>query len=256
MRRRFFVDQFRNQRASMHGEAAHHLGRVLRAQPGQLYELSDGTSVWLGRVDTVTRDEINFELLEQLAAHPSSSETVLLLSVVKFEAFEWALEKATELGVSRIVPLAAARSEKALLAAAPKRAGRWQKILLESSQQSRRVELPTLDPLTKSEAAFANAWGGSRHAAGNSGAASLRVGGLKILLSESPDAKPLRYILSGVHESEVALAIGPEGGWTDSEFSTARAGNFHEASLGNLVLRTETAVVAGLAILNFALATP
>jgi 16S rRNA (uracil1498-N3)-methyltransferase len=255
MRRRFFVDQFQNQRASMHGEAAHHLGRVLRAQPGQLYELSDGSSVWLGRIDTVTRDEITFELLEQLAAHRSSLETSLLLAVVKFDSFEWALEKATELGVSRIIPLAAARSEKALLAAAPKRAGRWQKILLESSQQSRRVQLPTLDPLTKPEAAFANAWGGSR-AARKSGTANLRGGGLKILLSESPEATPLRPILSGVHECEVVLAIGPEGGWTDSECSAARAGNFHEASLGNLILRTETAVVAALAALNFALATP
>jgi 16S rRNA (uracil1498-N3)-methyltransferase len=248
MRRRFFVDQFQSQRASMRGEAAHHLGRVLRAQPGQLYELSDGTSVWLGRIDTVTRDEINFELLEQLAAHRSSLETTLLLSVVKFDAFEWAIEKATELGVSRIVPLAAARSEKALLTATPKRAVRWQKILLESSQQSRRVQLPTLDPLTKPEVAFANAE--------KPGNANLRIGGLKILLSESAEAKPLRSILSGAHESEVVLAIGPEGGWTDSEFAASRVVNFHEASLGNLILRTETAVVAALATLNFALVAP
>src|SRR5580704_405704 len=108
MRRRFFIDQFQNQRASMQGEAAHHLGRVLRAQPGQLYELSDGSSVWLGRIDTVTRDEINFELVEQLAVNHPPLKTTLLLSIVKFDAFEWAIEKATELGVTRIVPLAAA----------------------------------------------------------------------------------------------------------------------------------------------------
>jgi 16S rRNA (uracil1498-N3)-methyltransferase len=237
MRRRFFVDQFQNQRASMQGEAAHHLGRVLRAQPGQLYELSDGSSVWLGRIDTVTRDEINFELVEQLAVNHPPLKTTLLLSIVKFDAFEWALEKATELGVTRIVPLAAARSEKALLTAAPKRAARWQKILLESSQQSRRVQLPILDPLTKPEAAFA-----------------APLAGLRILLSESPDARPLlRNILSTARDQEAILAIGPEGGWTDFEFATARSANFHEASLGNLILRTETAVVAALATLNFAL---
>jgi 16S rRNA (uracil1498-N3)-methyltransferase len=233
----------------MHGEAAHHLGRVLRAQPGQLYELSDGTSVWLGRIDTVTKDQVDFDLIEQLSANLSPLKTTLLLSIVKFDALEWALEKATELGVTRIVPIAAARSEKALLAAAPKRAARWQKILLESSQQSRRVQLPTLDPLTKPEAAFAQNFG-------EPGTANLRIGGgLKILLSESPEAKPLRSILSGVHETDVALATGPEGGWAEHEFAAARASHFHEASLGNLILRTETAVIAALAALSFALAS-
>jgi 16S rRNA (uracil1498-N3)-methyltransferase len=236
MRRRFFVDQFQNQRASLQGDAAHHLGRVLRAQPGQLYELSDGASVWLGRIETVERERIDFNLLEQLPGQLPLLKTTLLLSVVKFDAFEWALEKATELGVNRIVPLAAARSEKALLAACAKRAARWQKILLESSQQCRRVQLPILESLTKPETAFA-----------------APLAGLRILLSESPEARPLRNLLSGAHEQEAILAIGPEGGWTDSEFAAARSANFHEASLGNLILRTETTVVAALATLNFAL---
>src|SRR5580704_591837 len=139
----------------MEGEAAHHLGRVLRAQPGQLYELSDGSRVFLGRIDLVTRDRVDFALLEELAAHPPAIDITLLLSVVKFDAFEWALEKATELGVSTIGPLAAARSEKGLLAAAAKRAGRWQKILLESSQQSRRVSVPVLEDLSGPPEAFA-----------------------------------------------------------------------------------------------------
>src|SRR6266478_906570 len=200
MRRRFFIEQFSGQRAVMEGEAAHHLGRVLRAQAGQLYELSDGTKVWLGRIDTVTRDSVEFSLVEEIAAHQPSLQTTLLLSVVKFDSFEWALEKATELGVSRIVPLAAARSEKALLAAAAKRAERWKKILAEASQQSRRVRIPVLQEL-----------------------------------------------------SQPALAIGPEGGWTEPEFAAAHDSGFREASLGKLILRTETAVAAALASLNYAL---
>src|SRR5260370_34524006 len=122
----------------MEGEAAHHLGRVLRAQPGQLYELSDGERVWLGEIASVGRDRVQFTLVEELPAFHPSVDVTLLLAVVKFDAFEWALEKATELGVSTIVPLAAERSEKALLTAAAKRAERWKKILLEASQQSRR----------------------------------------------------------------------------------------------------------------------
>lgn len=220
----------------MEGEAAHHLGRVLRAQVGQLYELSDGTAVWLGRIESIGRDLVDFQLVEQLPAVVPQLKTTLLLSVVKFDAFEWALEKATEMGVTRVVPLAAARSEKALLVAAAKRSERWKKILLESSQQCRRVQLPILDPLAKPEAVF-----------------SSQNDGVRILLSESPEAKPLREALSGVQAAAATLAIGPEGGWTDAEFAAARAASFREASLGKLILRTETAVVASLAALNFAL---
>ncbi|MGB6683218.1 MAG: RsmE family RNA methyltransferase, partial [Candidatus Acidiferrum sp.] len=142
MRRRFFIEQFNGTAAVMEGDAAHHLGHVLRAQTGQLYELSDGSAAWLARIESVARNRIEFALLEQLSAQTQIADVTLLLSIVKFDAFEWAIEKATELGVSKIIPLAAVRSEKGLLAAAAKRSQRWQKILLESSQQSRRLRLP------------------------------------------------------------------------------------------------------------------
>jgi 16S rRNA (uracil1498-N3)-methyltransferase len=275
VRRRFFVEQFVNDRAIMEGEAAHHLGRVLRAEAGQLYELSDGERVCLARIEEVKRDRIGFSLIEELPVYRPAFQTTLLLSVVKFDAFEWAIEKATELGVSAIVPLAAARSEKALLTAAGKRAQRWQKVLLEASQQSRRVRVPALAALTKPEAAFLS-----------------RAEDLRILLSERPDAPPLRNILEGdsrivrasvtaaeeanqaigdpgeeanraIGDPEgrsatgrtaaVTLAIGPEGGWTDAELEAGRKAGFREASLGQLILRTETAVISALASVNYAL---
>jgi 16S rRNA (uracil1498-N3)-methyltransferase len=222
----------------MEGEAAHHLGRVLRAQQGQLYELSDGQQVRLGRIEKVTRDRIEFALLEEIPAHQPAIDVKLLLSVVKFDAFEWALEKATELGVSTVVPLAAARSEKALLAAAGKRAERWRKILAEASQQSRRVRVPELQAVSQATQAFA---------AQNPSAA-------KITLSERPDASALRQILQAepTHQQAV-LAIGPEGGWTEAELAAAQTAGFREASLGKLILRTETAVIAALASINYAL---
>lgn len=250
----------------MEGEAAHHLGRVLRAERGQLYELSDGNSARLARIEDVKRDRVEFVLLEELPSAPPTLQTTLLLSIVKFDAFEWALEKATELGVGTIVPLSAARSEKALLAAAPKRAARWQKILLEASQQSRRLRVPGLAPLTKPDAAF-----------------SAHRGSQKILLSERVDALPLRNLVEGhspaggitmttTEEANRAigdpeghglaggtasaiLAVGPEGGWTDAELAAATRTGFHEASLGQWILRTETAVVAALASLNYALSS-
>ena len=221
----------------MLGEAAHHVGRVLRAQPGQLYELSDGERVWLGRVENAGRDRVEFALVEKLDAYQPRLDVTLLLSVVKFDAFEWALEKATELGVNRIVPLAASRSEKGVLAAAQKRAERWQKLLLEASQQSRRLRVPLLTVVTKPEEAFLQ----------NDGAR-------RVLLSERADATALRRVLADAGTTtKAALAIGPEGGWTDAEIVAARNAGFAEASLGKLILRAETAVIAALAALNFAL---
>jgi 16S rRNA (uracil1498-N3)-methyltransferase len=235
VRRRFFVEKFDGQRALVSGDRAHHLGVVLRAQAGQFYELSDGTRVYLGRIEKVARENVEFALLEELPAEAPRLHVVLLLSVVKFDPFEWAIEKATELGVAEIVPLAAARSEKALLAAAEKRSERWRKIVLEAAQQSRRVRLPVLQPVAKPEAAFAG-----------------RRDRLGIFLSERADAPSLRTALKDRAASEAVLAIGPEGGWTDEERDAALNAGFHEASLGRLILRTETAVIATLASLSYA----
>lgn len=248
MRRRFFVEKFAGGRAELRGEAAEHLGRVLRAEPGQVYELSDGEQVWLGRVEknslapiasgrgNKNGAAIEFALIEQIPARESALRIKLLLSVVKFDRMEWSLEKATELGVAEIVPLAAARSERALVLASKKRAERWRKILLESAQQSRRLRPPVLADVAKVEDALAKA-----------------DASVKIILSERADAKPLREIMQGVSANEVCFAIGPEGGWTDGEFSAAMKNQFREASLGREILRTETAVIASLAILRYAL---
>jgi 16S rRNA (uracil1498-N3)-methyltransferase len=238
VRRRFFVGQFVGDTAAVEGDTAHHLGRVLRAQQGQLYELSDGQHVRLGRIERVTRDRIEFALLEEISAYQPSVEIALLLSIVKFEAFELGIEKATELGVSRVVPLAAARSEKALLTAAGKREARWNKILVEASQQSRRVRVPVLESLAQPAKAFA-----------------ARTEATKLMLSERPEAPVLREVLADSKPSQLVLAIGPEGGWTEEEFAAAQRASFRQASLGKLILRTETAVIAALATINYALAT-
>jgi 16S rRNA (uracil1498-N3)-methyltransferase len=236
LRRRFFVDSFENDRAVLNGDAAYHLGKVLRAEPGQLYELSDGTSVWLGKIEFAGKDHIDFFLIEPVAVQTSPLDKTLLLAVVKFDAFEWALEKATELGVNRIVPLAASRSEKGMLVAAGKRAERWKRIVFEASQQSRRVRLPVIEPVSSPKAAFA-----------------VPKSQIKLTLSERSEAESLRKRLQGRNADTVTLAIGPEGGWTDEELSAARKAGFEEASLGNLILRTETAVTACLAAVNYAL---
>lgn len=244
MRRRFFVKQFDGDKAVLRAESAHHLGLVLRAEMGQSYELSDGETVRVGRVNRVDRDEIEFELIETVAGiTPPRLAITLLLSIVKFDRFEWALEKATELGVTEIVPLNAARSEKGLILAAAKRAERWQRILMESSQQARRLRPPVLREVETFAARLAAVLDGD----------STHGKSLRIILSERSDARPLRELLAG-HSREsthhAILAIGPEGGWTDEEFDAAATSEFEEASLGSNILRTETAVMAAIASFN------
>lgn len=244
MRRRFFVERFAGASARLEGEAARHLGRVLHAEPGQLYELSDGHSIFLARIESLARDRIDFALVESVPAPAAWLDISLLLAVVKFDRFEWALEKATELGVQEIVPLAADRSAKPLLLAAPKRTARWRKILLESAEQSRRVRPPVLQEVVRPAAAFAQA-----------------DAPLKILLSENPSAVPLGALFAEAASQSlpetataaprrIAVAVGPEGGWTEQEFAAAHAAGFREGALGRGILRTETAVVAGLAAVH------
>jgi 16S rRNA (uracil1498-N3)-methyltransferase len=265
MRRRFFVDRFERESASLRDEAAEHLGRILRAEQGQLYELSDGQRVWLARVEQVSISKhgpsrIDFALVEPIEAAEPSVHIELLISIVKFDRFEWCLEKATELGVDEIVPLAAARTDKVLIAAAAKRHDRWNRIILESAQQSRRLSPPVLHAASPPDKAFAQS-----------------SASLKVFLSEHREAQSLRKLLdqdslpvaqallpvrfrsaTGSQTQApptISLAVGPEGGWTDNEVASSAATGFLEASLGENILRTETAVIASLAVVRFALAT-
>lgn len=243
MRRRFFVETFEAGSAILRGEAAHHLGRVLRAEAGQLYELSDGQCVWLAQTDRVARDEIRFSLVAPLAAPVAPVRIDLLLAIVKFDRFEWAIEKATELGAEEITPLAADRSETGLVVAAGKRSERWKRILAESAQQARRLRIPDLRDAAKPREAF--------HASSVP---------LKLLLSEREGARPLREVVEPFTKARanngdavaVAMAIGPEGGWTDAELAAASASGFVEVALGANILRTETAVCAALAAVQYA----
>ncbi len=229
------VENFGSGRATLTGEQAHHLARVLRAQPGQLYELSNGREVWLGRVAGVSRDRIEFELVEKLAQAAVEPRLVLLAALIKFDRWEWLLEKGTELGVTEVVPLAATRTLKRLAQAAPARSARWEKILLNAAQQARRAAPPRLLPVSRATEAFAQV-----------------DAQVKILLSEARGSPLLRVVLREFPSplQSVALAMGPEGGWTEKEREAAHAAGFREASLGGSILRAETAVLAALAVLS------
>jgi 16S rRNA (uracil1498-N3)-methyltransferase len=236
MRRRFFVDQVRSGRAEISGDDARHLTRVLRVEAGQRYEISDNHHVYLAEIETAHKEHVAFRTLEKLDPPAPSVRLVLFAALIKFDHFEWMIEKATELGVSEIVPVQAIRSERGLERAAYKRVERWRRIALEASQQARRAFLPAVavpqpfrDVLTH-ESTY------------------------KFALDENPAARPLNAALPPKREAQdvVAMLIGPEGGWTDEERSQFSSAQWAPVSLGPLVLRAETAAIAGLAILSSA----
>ena len=111
-RRRFFVEAIQRGLAQITGPDAHHLTRVLRVEPGQKFEISDNLNAYLAEVETARKDLVSFRVLNQIEGREPLVHTALFASLIKFERFEWLLEKATELGMSEVTPVQTERSEK------------------------------------------------------------------------------------------------------------------------------------------------
>lgn len=234
-RRRFFVEAIVNGKAEITGERAWHLSRVLRAQPGQRYEIFDNRRVYLAEIRLATKDRVVLSILEELAPTVAPLELTLMVSLIKFDHFEWALEKATELGVARLVPVVAERSEKGLEKAAEKRYARWQRIVVEAAQQARRSRLPEVCLPIKLEQAL------------------VQAGGYRYWLEETGQVPSLLEVLpppvQRTPHDRVAIVVGPEGGWVDRERRLALTAGWTPVSLNPFILRAETAAIAATAIL-------
>src|ERR1700761_169885 len=143
-RRRWIADTFTDTTASLTGDQAAHLARVLRAEPGQIFDVVANGFLHRAEIMSVSDSEVVFTLHEELEAD-AALPVHLLLAVFKFDHLEWGIEKATELGAERITPVLARRTEKHLSQAAAKRVERWRRIVREAAQQSRRSDVPTVD---------------------------------------------------------------------------------------------------------------
>ena len=228
-RRRFFVDAIRNGTAELRGDEARHLTRVLRVEPGQRFEISDNQHAYLAEIAEAKGERVVFQVVEAIAGVPMPVRITLCAAIVKFDRFEWMIEKATELGVERILPVEATRTERGLFEASRKRSERWARIARESSQQSRRAQIPEILPAVRLEQCLKEA---AEH---------------RYFLDEGA-APPLVREIPAERSDTVALLIGPEGGWMEAERALAVSAGWCPVSLGPLVLRAETAAAAAIAV--------
>jgi 16S rRNA (uracil1498-N3)-methyltransferase len=235
-RRRWIAERWDEATASIAGAQADHLSRVLRAQPGMDADVVAGGRVFHAQVAAVTPQEVRFNLVAELEADPALHVT-LVISVYKFDRMEWAIEKATELGVAAIAPVIARRTDKHLALAAGKRAERWRRLAHEAAQQARRSDVPLIhDPILLVERV------------------RLSSSEVRIVLAEQERTTTLRSAVeNAIAAAEndmpvLEIAIGPEGGWAPEEEALFDANGWRAVSLGPRILRAETAAISALAV--------
>ncbi len=219
------------ERLRVEGAALHHL-RVARVVPGEKIEVFDGRGrAWAGWLETVDEGGAVLRLGDERRGETGRS-VVLIQGLPKGDKLDWVLQKATELGVSAVWPVVTARS-----VARPKpealgaRHVRWQRIVEEAARQSGRAEVPevaALRPLDEAVRAL--------------------VPGVRLLVLDEEERSERLGLAAG--EGAVAIVVGPEGGLAREEVETLRAAGGVPVSLGPLVLRTETAGLAALAVLR------
>jgi len=241
-RRRWIAEKWDEATATLVGAQAEHMARVLRARPGVEADVVAGGRVFHAVVAAIEdqglngTSEVRFNLIAEEEAEPALPVT-LVMSIYKFDHVEWAIEKATELGVAAIAPVIARRTEKHLGQAASKRVERWRRIAHEASQQSRRSDVPIVDdPISLSERVRRESTS------------------VRLVLAEQERSTTLRNAVEeavSAAETEMPtleIAIGPEGGWAPEEQALFDANGWRAVSLGPRILRAETAAIAALAV--------
>lgn len=208
---------------------AHYIGRVLRLATGDAVQLFDGSGQeFLGELVDVGKKAVRVELRESFAGMAESPLRVHLgQGLSRGERMDWAIQKATELGVAEISPIVSERCEVRLKdERADKRLAHWRQVAISACEQCGRSVLPVIhSPVTLAD------WQRDVQA------------DLRLVLH--PVAEPLA---SHAKPGTLAFLIGPEGGLSESEVAGARSAGFHAARLGPRVLRTETAPVVALSV--------
>jgi 16S rRNA (uracil1498-N3)-methyltransferase len=241
VKRRFFVrpEDIREHELRLRGDEASHLARVLRLGPGAQVEVFNGHGCeYVARVERVETDAVVCRILRQTEVQPAQTVSITLgQGLPKADKFEWVIQKTTELGVSAIVPLMTERVIPQISQRhAATKVDRWEKLAREACKQSGRATVPRLWPPTPLEAFYG----------------SCQSSELKLVLWEGEGRRSLRTVLA-VSEpvASVAIVVGPEGGLTAREVAHGEAYGFLAVGLGKRILRTETAGLVAVAVLQY-----
>jgi 16S rRNA (uracil1498-N3)-methyltransferase len=231
---RFFIDpqQIEGENLRLTGGDAHHAIKVLRLTPGAAITVLDGTgTVYEAVVESIDGGEVVAGVRSQGVAHEPPVAIALYQALPKADKLELVIQKATELGMARLVPVAASRSVVQVKAdKAESKLARWQKIAHEAAEQSERGRVPRVEaPVAVKDVQLAE-------------------GELGLVLSERVEGPSLPRALPEAPPRGLAIFVGPEGGWTPEELETLRSKGAVEVSLGKRILRTETAGLAALAM--------
>ena len=240
-RRRFFIppDRIRDGIAILTADQAHHLRAVLRLRAGDDVELFDGEgNAYSGTVEWRDK-EIRITALDRIPfTEERSTRLILAPAMIRFERFEWLLEKGTELGVDRFLPLESRFSAIRIPPASLRsRLERWQRIVREASKQCRRLSVPEVNaPIAVTELLPSREYADCP----------------RFLLHREA---PVRLNAPAAAAGSMILCTGPEGGWHSSEIEAAQGAGWTVVSLGPGVLRAETAGLAAVAVIRFTLDT-
>jgi 16S rRNA (uracil1498-N3)-methyltransferase len=237
---RFFVSVgcFQQGDLVLSGDQAHQIHDVLRLVRGEVIAALDNSGAeFRVELTRVSRGEVRGRVLERLnpASEPLTRLT-LYQSILKADKFEWVLQKGTEIGVAEFVPMITSRVVASSISGAKHR--RWERIVVEASEQAGRGKIPAIRPVQRFEDALGEA--GER-------------GGLAVIPWEGERSASLRSLLeSSNRDSAISVFIGPEGGLATAEIAAARARNVHAVGLGPRILRAETAGLVTASAILFA----
>ena len=229
--RRFFIGEPpRGDCAALEGSEAHHALHVLRLRPGDRAVLFDGTGMeFHAEVVELARRSVVFRVLEARRVEQLPIvRLVLLCSVVKPKAMDVLVQKCTELGVSELWPCVTRRTSVRVAPGDDKLVAKWRRTAIEAAKQCGRNRLPAIRSVIRLEKALDEELACAH----------------KLLLSLSPQARPLREELAGPSPNGLCVLVGPEGGLEETEEQAALNAGFRPVSLGKYTLRTETAALA------------
>jgi 16S rRNA (uracil1498-N3)-methyltransferase len=248
---RFFIspDQVTGTQITVTGEDVRHIGTVLRMRIGDELLLCDGQGTdYKTRISQFGKTIIRTEIASRAKRELTGPRIILGQGIPKFDKMDWIVQKATELGIAAIAPLVTERTI-VKLKDEEKRVIRWQKISREAAMQSNRPDIPLVETIrtfsdflqTPDEACPRMPLSGG-------------PGTLKLLPWEE-GTEPIKNVLK-IHTTakQIIVLIGPEGGFSATEAEMAAGKGFHLVSLGPNILRTETAALTAISIVNYELA--